>query len=269
MRSEFADVDNADFFLPLLTVTRILAALTSTIACVLALTSWTMIPKWRTFNNFVYFNLIVCYTVAYGMPFVIPLGYTNDFFTLLSCFTLCSFLGWFLVASINTYIDLVQVFTVHVSRKKTKCSLFVWITSLLNTSIVYAASTSNSQNVRLIMYICTIDVHVTLVCNCIIYFIVLNSLVKHWCRSKVECNRKFQAATFTFLMSGFMMLPIFVAQMLSLLHLDKQLYLYYAACSVVTGNIHTCIINVCFMILKSNRTMWRDFCCKRTENVLV
>lgn len=241
------------------------AAVLSLVTCVLAFITWINIQKWRTFRNFVYLNLIFCYTALY-IWFIFPFSSVFDFLVLIF---IDSFTCWLFIASVVSYMDIVKVFSVNVPRKRLKSSLFAWgMPSLISLISVILDTTRLVDSKFLVMSIFSILLIIfVLFGNLVIYTKVLCGLFKVIrFINKRRYKQKVQVATFTFLMSGSMMLPgvIFFSipiftKTQAFLHFIVPLFLII---------MQTITINVLFMMLKSNRRIWRQYCWKRTDTVL-
>lgn len=246
------------FWMIFYVITMVIAAVLSLVTCVFALISWIMIPKWRTFKNYVFVNLILSYTLSYTFFFTKIFDITNDYVYIF----VCSFSCWLFIGSIVFYMDIVKVFSVEVTRKKIKSTIFAWGAPLLNYLLnvidkeLFRISEMFSSNKNSFYFVLLM-----LFCNFLIYLRVLYSLFRVSglrSTSRTRIKQKVQVATFTFLMSGSMTLPALLVE-------EFGVTLYSAIVSGTIPFIQTIAISTCFLMLKSNRTMWRELCCKKIE----
>lgn len=234
------------------------ASVLSLVTCVVAFVSWIMIPKWRTFKNYVFLNLILSYTASYTFLVAEALNETSYVMN----YFLCSFSCWLFIASIVSYMDIVKVFSSNVTRRKLKCTLFAWGVPLPNTLLnvveqeCYSFSDvvkSGDNNYYFIL--------ILLLCNFFIYIKVFYSLFRvARFRSRARYMQKVQVATFTFFMSGSMILPPLVLS-------EFGMTFYTSLIVGVMPFVQTIALSTCFLMLKSNRMMWSELCCHNTENV--
>lgn len=93
-----------------------------TLAC--GVVSWTLIPKWRLFHNYVFLNIILagCVNVTCYVYFDFLVYYN-----LKSAYLILLFNHWLIVAMIMFYMDIVVVFSSSVQWKYLKATIFAWM----------------------------------------------------------------------------------------------------------------------------------------------
>lgn len=255
-----------EIFVWIMIVLAYLAALLSIVTCVLAFISWIKIPQWRTFKNFIYLNLIFCYAVLYFFA----MSPNSCSITSLICpyvpaLFMDSFICWLFIASVVSYMDIVKVFSVNVTRKRLKCSLFAWgmPASIILLSIIVDYLGPAIYQLIVIVIFTSCFIPIILLSNLFIYIKVLYSLFKvARCINNTRYKQKVQVATFTFFMSGSMMLPVIVIPFFPCVSKSKCFLHEFIIYILII--VQTIIINVCFLMLKSNRNIWRQHCCNKS-----
>lgn len=236
---------------------------------IVAVVSWIKIPRWRTFQNFLYFKIIICCNMTY---LVLPLikNLTKLFVTDINSFNMYwrypkvffqdAFVCWLFIISVYTYMQIVKVFSVDVTRKRVKSAYFAWGVTLLNSlfRLCYIGTESNFWMVFPVLI-----VFFLIVCNLIIYVRLIYSL---FYEITYEYKQKRQVATLTFLISGFMMLPTMIFDVCTLLNGENKSFKTSAALKYIY-NAQKIMLNLIFLLLKSNRAMWREFFCKTNDHV--
>lgn len=230
------------------------ASIVSLIALVYGISTWLVLPRSRTFHNYVYLNSIFALTLVLWLTFLSLIDILGDNAIYFILFFEFGFLSWVAVAFILIYRDIVIVFANDVSRKMLKCNLFAWglplatLTGLLSTGIYYFA-------LWYALVLC-----VVLVVEVFLYVNVLYSLFKG---SKVRGSvnnhcRRMQVATFTFFMGGIpIILEIAIAQQpLSMALSNGEVVSLLIEILLLTPTI---VYNVFFIVMKSNRCLWREW----------
>lgn len=246
------------FFLCYLFATSLFSLFTL-IFCVV---TWILIPKWRTFRNYVYANVIFCYAMSsclfYGLFFLEMENYESETVLFIFVFYFVNASScWLFIGSLLIYMDIVVVFQRNVTRKMLKANGFCWgVPSLLATLHI---SGELLPELRIFVFLIKDSYGFSglmLAVNLLLYMKVLCGLFKNTglTVSSRVCQ-KVQVATFTFLLSG---APILIASVVSMpIEKDNR----YAAVNLISPSLpplQTIILNVCFLLMKSNRVSWKQ-----------
>lgn len=248
-----------------------LTAVLSLVTCVVATVFWIKITKWRTFQTFVYLNLLYCSTLHTLIMVMVFWGPMNILFDVIWIFARLFFYNlficWLFIASVVSYMLIVTVFSVHVTRKRIKSFLFVIGVSFMGALYTTYSNIVVDGSISTILKICAMFlVPSLLICNFYIYVRVLYSLFNVTrLVDRTRFVQQLQVATFTFLMSGLIMLPALYSNVSTWLNIeglsdDTTLVM------LLIADIQKLIINVGFLLLKSNRKNWRELFCKRTDS---
>lgn len=239
------------------------AAVVSLAALLYGTLTWIILPKSRTFHNYVYANCTFTLTLVLWLPFLALLQSFGDKLTYTILFFEFGFLCWLAVASVLIYRDIVIVFASDIQRKILKCNLFAWgvpvasLIGLVNTGISYFA----------LWY--SVILCVVLLVQLILYMRVLCNLFRvsdGRRRSGTQC-RNIQIATFMLFMGGIpVMLEIAIIQrpLAMALHTATPINLVIA----IILQVPTMVYNIFFIFRKSNRCLWHEWCVHRKSVVL-
>lgn len=274
LKSEYDDVypegSTAMFYATL--IIKYFAGLLSSVTSVLAITTWIMSPRWRTFQNLVYLNMLFCSLMTYlVLPVIrvviIAVGACDitfeTYWTVPKTIFHGSYICWILIASIVTYMDVVIVFFVNVSRKRLKCYLFADGIPLL-ISLVKLCYILTKHRYLLFFPMCVAVL--LLLSNVLIYVRVLYSLCQiTGSISSTKYRQKVQVATVIFFMSGSMMLPAVVLGFLKLIQ-DKSISFVTLTLCRWVFHVQKIIVNVCFLLLKANRGAWKELCYTKSDS---
>lgn len=271
-------------------VLYLLGGFTSFVNLCVHLTSWIILPKWRTFKNYVYLNIIISFCAVFFLPIALFLisdfnDYYNftyifvdlsiNFFTFSSC---C----WLMVLSMVFYADLVKVFGGNTTRKYLKSNAFAWgmpaaVTAVKIVDKIVLHDQSQAINYWDIFH----EVYlyeelgqngisiVLLLVNLLVYVKVVLSLLKYSNLRKSRRNQgmKIQVATLAFVMSGVLLMISILMTLLMLLG-DCEMYYLYPLSLAIWG-LQTSVINVCCMMARSNRRLWHDYFQNRYREHLI
>lgn len=239
-----------------------------------------MITKFRHFKNYVFLNAILG-TIFSFISFLLDFSasqpkpgslqymvllYLLDF--LRTYFKLVAHC-WLLVLCCIFYLDIVQVFNTHVSRRYLKSALFAWGVPLI-LFIIYSLSlpllgwllSKHFENEtmkvisKILFFLDIFVIFVPLVINVLIYIRVLIELFNTTNVPKSAINsRRFYIATLIFLLSG-------------VIFLISPLWLFVEPPDVIITVIDylpSISMDVYFLIVKSNRDLWLEFYVKRIK----
>lgn len=236
--------------------------------------SWIKFTKIRTLKNYVFLNIMLANILsyitlsfdAYGyLKFIKVSGATLTslriiYDTTISYFTLV-IQFWLLVLCYVFYVDIVKVFNADFTRRYLKSSLFAWGVPLLVTfvfSVVlpivllsikkYLLKDTFAKIFKVFFYISLSLYFIPLTINLFIYIKVLVTLFKTRNLSKTAVNsHRLYIASLIFLLSGTLSLtvPIFIVLEVSALTIVESSQLV--------------VLDVYFLLVKSNRFIWKEY----------
>lgn len=251
-------------------------AFSTGIVLIIATMSWILIPKWRSYSNFIFSNLFLADFLLY-LCFIDKYSDANmysDYFQksmhLFGRYVSFVYFCWLFVFSINIYMDSVH-FKTNVTRKFMKASAFAWGLPLILhiTLLILSVSTHHKKHkscynphrhhrlhssliIKLVLEI------ILLAVNLFAYLVVTIILFKQRDRgTSSECN-KIIIVTRTF----------FVCVVLWLLSVVLEASVSKFNRNDVSDLYNTCFIMHCtqmtylklyFLLSKSNGKRWRKY----------
>lgn len=237
----------------LILILFMVASLISLFTLLFGVITWILIPKWRSFKNYVYVNVIFCYTMSswlfYGLVYVDDdIGVSLVIFYFVNASS-C----WLLIASIIIYMDIVIVFNSNITRKVLKCNVFCWGVPLLLSALHILGELTSLKILVYLLKERFLFVGLLLVINFCLYVRALYSLLKNTAvNGSPRFWQKFQVATFTFVLSG---APVLIATIISL-PLNNT-FSFGFMLRAALPSLQTVIMSVSFLLLKTNRVSWR------------
>ncbi|XP_049887999.1 adhesion G-protein coupled receptor G6-like [Pectinophora gossypiella] len=255
-------------------------AVTSLVTLFISSISWAIIPRWRTFKNYVFLNIIFAFNFIYYLPLTlfvtsycldtkisyVALDITVNFFMFAAC---C----WLMVMAMIFYTDLVKVFGSTITRKLLKSNLFGWglpvvvsTAKIVNKLIIFRVNEKELDEGQLLIYhkvfyweevAQNVVMMLLLLVNFLVYVRVVYELIKI---PKVRCHgkrgEKLKVATLAFVMSGILLLISILMTVLMLTGAKDKYYLYPLGLAMF--GVQTTVINVCYLRSKVIRQTWKQ-----------
>lgn len=199
------------FILVLFFCVLIFGFVLSLVGCGLCLLSWINIPKWRTFKHFIYTNIICFSTVYYVTVLIIIISgficysykkeWNLEIMTdapknlLIPLFFFWDLnISWLFIDSITTYVDVVKVFGINITRKKLKSYLFVFGMCLPRLILMICAFHGPINSINLFFKCTLYFVPILFSCNLFINIKVLQNVNKlSILEERSRYNRKMHA----------------------------------------------------------------------------
>lgn len=257
-----------------------------------ALISCINIPEWRTFKNYIHFNItfscIALYAIFIFAHYVTSscdvssIFYGNNFMLFVVDMFIETFNCWLFIASIVSYMNIVEVFTVATSRKILKCNLFAWgvpaIICMLFITLDFNYAGKNLYEdchyycevyeIEMIVFYSILFIIYSL--NFFAYLRVLYRLLTITRLGRRTYVNKLKIATFIFFMSGSMIFPAAI-----MFPIEVNYYLKDQKTDNVEASlpfyfvfaIQTIAINSCFLMLKNNNEKLYTFCCMKMKKM--
>lgn len=246
------------------------------IVCLFGAFSWVLIKKIRCLKNYVFLSTMFVTVLNFfaigfnAFKYFETLSKSDKLFYLITLYQcviiylrlVVSF--WLLLLCCLFYVDIVKVFKVHVTRRYLKSTLFAWgfpfiitfVFSALIPIILYNIDKNNSRP-DILLIINIVLIFIPTIVNVGIYLKVLISLFKANIVNGATFDvRRVYIATLIFVLSGilFLLVPIF-----SLIEPSNLLLAFVEYAQIVTLDIY-------FLIVKSNRTVWKEYFVNRIRN---
>lgn len=221
---------------------------------IFALTSWSLIPKWRIFKNYIYVNLGISGLIYYIVSIPMSECYGRVYFSFV-------FYLWVLILSIKVYTDLVQIFQINITRIFLKSSAFAWGIPLFIEICYYIIENNLNDG----SYIANVGIEtallIILTINFILYVKVVYYLTKfNALNDKVSRCRKIKMATLTFFVCGApWMISFLLDYLVSFLEINDVVTSTIFTINALVLSVQNLIFKLCFCFLKSNRKLWSEF----------
>ena len=237
-------------------------------------TSWCLIKKFRTFNNYVYVNVIFVNflrLIVVWLPFVNN-AYTNVFQkyenldVFVYVFLLTVFNYWLVVMCYMFYVDIVKVFHNYIKRRYLYSFLFAWgvpsTVTGINRLIIFFMQRADVkedflQNFIEICNFITCSVFPAMI-NLVLFIKLLYSLfpcsetiactMPKKVRRKQKLSRLF-TATAMFVVSNIFVLTMLIWELLKVSVLTR----------ILTTNVQILLLALFVPLLKSNRVYWHEY----------
>lgn len=244
----------------------------SFIAFVYGVTSWCLIKKFRHFRNYVILSAITVNTLrilSYLIfrlmitHFLLPVEVFIFIFAAFVYFSL-SFHCWLLVLCYIFYVDFVKVFRLDIHRRYLKSSLFAWGVPFVTTSLYFLIKgLLNPDNyaelfsVVIIEFLLLIPVSISLVIYVtVVYYLFHEGDSGSW-TSKKKWGR-FYVSTLIFILSNLIVLA-------AVIDIINVRILVVDVIGEMGEYLNSIAISIYIMIVKSNRTLWREFVNKKPK----
>lgn len=238
----------------------------SLIAFVYGVTSWCLIKKFRHFRNYVMLSAITVNTLRLSCYLIFRLAFTHFplpvevyifIFADFVYFSL-SFHCWLLVLCYIFYVDFVKVFRLDIHRRYLKSSLFAWGIPFVTTFLYFLIkSLLNPDNyaalfsVEIIEFLLLIPVSMSLVIYVtVIYYLFNEGDSGSWTSSKKW--GRFYVSTLIFILSNLIVLA-------AIIDILSVRILIVDVIGEIGEYLNTIVISIYIMIVKSNRTLWREY----------
>lgn len=260
----------------------VLGGLLSTISLIVSIVSWINISRWRNLRNYIFLCIMITFNADYLIPlYLITMNYRNGFENYYSLeyhildvslnFFMFSGCSWLMLMAMNCYGDLVDVFRSNMTRRYLKCNLFGW-TLPLTMTVVKIVNRYMSSPMDVVGYqklyhdlfyyeevLQNVLLIVLLAMNFFVYLKVVLSLRNVSIVTSSGQNRvkKMKLATFVFIMSGVLLLVSIFFTVLMTLGEENKYYFY--PIGLIASGVHTTIVNIYFLSLKSNYNLWKQY----------
>lgn len=254
-------------------------ASTTAMVLVFATLSWILIPKWRTYSNFIFSNLFLTDILLY-LCFInwysnakISFQHVERSLHLFGRYVNFVYFCWLFVFSINIYMEVVH-FKLNLTRKFVKSSVFAWgLPLILHIMLLLLRVTDPKPHLchppsphhlhsSLVIKL-TLEI-VLLVVNLIGYIAVLIILIMQKIRDDSLAGNKICVVTRTFVLCFVLwVLSVILEACISKRDILSDVYSTYFImhCTQMT------YLKVYFLLLKTNRKRWKKYFRKLFQNV--
>ena len=237
--------------------------------------SWCLIKKFRTFNNYVYLNvvlvnllrlIVVMLPLMYNVYIAVFLRHEDlHFFIYAFLFTVLNY--WLIVMCYMFYVDIVKLFSRDVKRRHLYSFLFGWGVPSVLTGItrlvifIVERKEDNSEdfveNFGDIFYFVTSSVLPAMI-NLVLFIKLLFSLFP--CDNTIACamdkkaRRKQKLSRLCTAMAMFVVSNTFMLMMLVWDFLEVKILI-----RAITINVQILFLALFFPLIKSNRVYWHEY----------
>lgn len=240
--------------------------------------SWCVMKKFRNYRNFVFLNGILSNLLYYSILLIFKWtenGFIENVTNYLCMYFETAKCHWLVVISHMFYVDIVKVFNgYYLQRRFLKSCIFGWGLSLItNTMSVFINYhfydvfdySETELLLKMTDLLSVVEQILPLTVNGIFYFIIVFSL----CRSFITCAlarsniwRRLYISTLIFILGDVLVLCNYVIKALSpsqIIKLILNLLSYF----------NPLILDIYFVVKKSNRETWFDFYVNRKRQRLL
>lgn len=245
----------------------------SGIVLIIATISWILIPRWRSFKNFIFFNLFVtdvllnfCFMDKYFGANIFD-HFLSKYLRLLGRYVNFVYFCWLFLFSINIYMDSVH-FKINLTWKFVKSSVFAWglpliLHFLLRILKVKEGHVKNHachrhRHLHSYLIIKLILEMILLAVNFCAYLVVILLLVKQRERGTTLEYRKIFIVTRTFILCIVLWLLSVVLEACISKFNSENLSDVYSTYFIMqcTQNVY---LKLYFLLSKSNCKRWRKY----------
>ncbi|KAJ8715008.1 hypothetical protein PYW08_004989 [Mythimna loreyi] len=287
---DYPDDDNYDYSLDCtweLSVTQdliimIVVIVLTLITFIFGVTSWCIMKKFRTYKNYVFLNAILSNLLyflcrvwilkeydIYGLDILVTLKYYDKYSYYACEYILTVRFHWLIVISHMFFVDIVKVFSGNIQNKYLKSAIFGWGISLITATIcatLRALSILNYSTLRSRFGIIVTTIIAVImsfgnqvlpgILNCYFYIRTVFTLWLSYNASAQTPSyiwRRLYIATLILILSDAMLL--YNSLIKFMFNANNRIANFFVT---LFGEINPLILDVFFIILRSNRKLWHD-----------